>query len=255
MSRSLAMLRSQVVIGILTIGNRSEKEAIDDGTLAVEIYWCSRRVAHGDVSESRAIRVDSYLTIFPGTSVPDYIYMAHADSQLHGDGVLSRYWLWSFAQGSLSPLAPQSSGKRSGSCQNDPLLLIKFMWKHSQKIDCPYDASEMEAWLSSPNHIAWLPIGNLGKSGPQTFPELYVLRWQAWISNVIQHENQPNLWQQFVGVVTIVRLSKRRHSVSEGMELVIYSSMCQEEDTNTFYFMNMNDTENKTLPKWNSVVS
>jgi len=45
-------------------------------------------------------------------------------------------------------------------------------------------------------------------------------------------------------VVTIVRLSKRRHSVSEGMELGIYSFI--REDSNTFYFMNMSDTENKT---------
>jgi len=177
MFRSLAVLPGQAVIGILTIGNRSEKEAIDNGTLAVEVYRRSRGVAHDDVSESRATQ-DSRgfisLAIFPGTSVPDYIYPTHADFQLHEDKVMSRYWLWSFAPGSLSPLAPLEFENFLAS----PVAVVRMihyywsnMWKHSQKIDCPYDASEMEAWLPSPNHIGWFPTGNLGKSGPQTFPE------------------------------------------------------------------------------------
>lgn len=94
MFRSLAVLPGQAVIGILTIGNRSEKEAIDNGTLAVEVHRRSRGVAHDDVSESRATQ-DSRgfisLAIFPGTSVPDYIYPTHADFQLHEDKVMSRY--------------------------------------------------------------------------------------------------------------------------------------------------------------------
>lgn len=71
------MLRSQTVIKILTIRNRSEKEAIDNGTLAVEdeggICRC-RGVAHDDVSELRATQDPCgfvSLTIFPGTLVPD----------------------------------------------------------------------------------------------------------------------------------------------------------------------------------------
>ena len=35
--RSLTMLRDRAAIDILTIGNCSEKEAINDGTLVVEI--------------------------------------------------------------------------------------------------------------------------------------------------------------------------------------------------------------------------
>jgi len=92
------MLRSQAVDKILTIGNRSEKEAIDDGTLAVEIEGglcrCSRGVAHVNVLEVESN--SGFVWIHISTSFQAHQFLIIIDIHscfqlLHGDGVTSCY--------------------------------------------------------------------------------------------------------------------------------------------------------------------